>query len=231
MGLGQNIAALLEIRDISQSELAKRVGVKPQTIQSLVSGRTKKTAYLAQIAAVLGCRPMDLLADNFDATSIEESDLPALYAGDLGAGLVDIARVEYASIGRYDAALSAGPGSLLEAEPEPMGYHLVEAQWLRTVTRATPNHLAIVRVDGDSMEPTFDDGDWVMIDATQKRLSRQGVYAFRVMDALWVKRIEINLQNRLIHITSDNRNYDPQDLAEDELDVLGRVVCIVARKV
>jgi phage repressor protein C with HTH and peptisase S24 domain len=146
-------------------------------------------------------------------------------------GIVDLGAAEYASVGRFDAALSAGHGSLLESDPDPLGYQLFEAQWLRSLTQATPAHLAVVRVDGDSMEQTLSNGDWVLVDLTQRSFNREGVYALRIGDTGWIKRLSLNLRDRLIRVISDNDVYPLQELAEDELDIIGRVVCIVARRV
>lgn len=138
---------------------------------------------------------------------------------------------EFVPIRRYDAALSAGPGSINDPSAEPIGYHLVESQWVRTLTSAIADNLAVLRVDGDSMEPTLDDGDWVLIDRTQTRINRPGVYAIQVGDTAWVKRITLNLRDRLVQVISDNSVYPIQELNEEELSVIGRVIWIVGRKI
>jgi len=145
--------------------------------------------------------------------------------------VIELQGVEHSLIPRFDASLSAGPGSLLTDEPEPIGYHPIETQWLQGITRATPDYLAIVKVDGDSMVDTLQDGDWVLLDLTQKRASREGIYALRVGDDLWVKRLTLNLADRLITIISDNPLYPRQDLPEEELQILGRVCWVVARRI
>ena len=157
-------------------------------------------------------------------------DQSPLYSGRLDAGVLQIDEQDYATIPRFDARLSAGPGSLLADEPEPLGYHLVEMQWLRLVTNTAPKHLATVQVDGDSMEPTLFDGDWVLVDTTQRRISRQGIFALRVFDSVWVKRLQPILSLGVIRIHSDNEAYDSEDVTEDLIQAIGRVVSIVARR-
>jgi phage repressor protein C with HTH and peptisase S24 domain len=117
----------------------------------------------------------------------------------------------------------------LEAEPEPLGYHLLEAQWLRAITRAAPDALAVVMVDGDSMEPTLWNRDWVLLDTTQRRIQRQGVFALRFHDTVWVKRLQPSFSRQSIRILSDNAHYEPDEAAEADLSVIGRVVALVAR--
>lgn len=137
----------------------------------------------------------------------------------------------YVALARFDQRMSAGPGSLLEEDAEPLGYHLVETQWLHALTTANINSLCVVRVSGDSMEDTFRDGDWVLIDRTQVRVSREGVYAMRVADTFWIKRISLNLREKLVRVISDNPKYHMDELPEDELSLIGRVVALVARKI
>lgn len=145
--------------------------------------------------------------------------------------IVEFDQSEFTAIGRYDAGYSAGPGSLLEPTAEPLGFYLAETTWLRSLTKAKPEHLAIVRVDGDSMKPTLEDGDWVLVDRTQKKIAREGIYTIQVMDNAWVKRISLNLREKLVRIISDNQAIPMQELSEDDLHVVGRVVSLVARRV
>ncbi|MEM1398996.1 MAG: S24 family peptidase [Pseudomonadota bacterium] len=146
------------------------------------------------------------------------------------ADIVEFEGVEHTMIPRFDASVSAGLGSLLTDEPEPIGHHPIETQWLHSVTRAAPERLAIVKVDGDSMADTLQDGDWILLDLSQQRASREGIYALRVGQDLWVKRLTLNLADKLITVISDNPRYPRQDLPEEDLEILGRVCWVVARR-
>ena len=52
--LGSRIAAAREECEMSQSGLARRIGVRPQSISALEIGVSKTSVHLAQIAIVLG---------------------------------------------------------------------------------------------------------------------------------------------------------------------------------
>src|SRR5271163_1499020 len=52
--LGSRIAAAREGCEMSQSGLARRIGVRPQSISALEVGVSKTSVHLAQIAIVLG---------------------------------------------------------------------------------------------------------------------------------------------------------------------------------
>ena len=87
-----------------------------------------------------------------------------------------------------------------------------------------------MRVRGDSMTPTLLDGDWVLVDKAQRRVSQEGIYALRVFEDSWIKRISLNLRDRLVRIISDNPVVPMQELPEAEIDVIGRVISLVSRK-
>ena len=58
----------------------------------------------------------------------------------------------------YDARASAGPGH--EIDREAVVYRIAfREEWVRTVTTAPLDQLAVISVDGDSMEPTLRTGD------------------------------------------------------------------------
>lgn len=159
------------------------------------------------------------------------ADLPAAYSGDLQPGTIEVGGTDFTAIGQYDAAFSAGQGSLLDPHEEPLGYHLVQAQWLHTVTHSSPDHLAVVRVDGDSMESTLHDGDWVLIDRKQTKALRAGIYAINAHGHCWIKRLNVSLSKKLIQIISDNKAYEIDELPEEEVTLIGRVISLVIRKI
>ncbi len=51
--LGDRLVQVLDEQHVSQAELARRVGVKQQTIQKLCTNRSARSAYVAEIARAL----------------------------------------------------------------------------------------------------------------------------------------------------------------------------------
>lgn len=138
----------------------------------------------------------------------------------------------FVSIGRFDAAFSMGPGSLIAEEPEPLGYWVFEDQWLHGLSTVAPSLMAVVKVNGDSMTPTLFGGDLVLIDRSKTRPNVEGIYAIRVGDTAWVKRISVNLKSRKVRVLSDNPLVPKQpEMDEEDLSIIGRVIALVARKV
>ena len=86
--------------------------------------------------------------------------------------------------------------------------------------------LSVVRVMGDSMEPTLSDGDDVLVDASDhgSRL-RDGIYVMRIDDTLVVKRIALRPDSPFITIASDNPTYPTwEDIDRSTVHIAGRVL-------
>ena len=83
--LGDRLNWALDKKGMSQSELARRIGVKPQSIQAIVSGKAKTSGRIAKIARVLGLNA-HWLADN-EGKPWASQERPRVKAvGYIGAG-------------------------------------------------------------------------------------------------------------------------------------------------
>jgi hypothetical protein len=120
---------------------------------------------------------------------------------------------------------SAGPGAIGEdqlARP----YFAFDPAWLRAITGASSEQLTMIRVEGDSMSPTLNAGDDILIDhAAPAEGLRDGIYVLRVDEALLVKRLAIHPFGGRVTVQSDNPTYpDWPDRGLDELTCIGRVI-------
>src|SRR3546814_3137984 len=82
-----------------------------------------------------------------------------------------------------------------------------DPKWLRDLG-ADPRALSIIRVEGDSMAPTLNDGDDILVDGGDAagRL-RDGIYVLRMDDALMVKRVARAPGAGRIWVISDTPQY------------------------
>ena len=120
---------------------------------------------------------------------------------------------------------SAGPGALPDAE-SARPYFAFDPGWLRSLTGSPVSNLSVIRVEGDSMAPTLNAGDDILVDLTDTadRL-RDGIYVLRVDGALLVKRLAIHPVGRRVTVQSDNPAYsDIPDCGLDEIECIGRVI-------
>jgi phage repressor protein C with HTH and peptisase S24 domain len=128
-------------------------------------------------------------------------------------------------IARYSVAASAGFGAIAGFE-RPIAQLGFSKSWLEQLSRAKPEDLSIIKVEGDSMLPTLNDGDDIMVDRSSAsgRIS-DGIYVLRRDDTLMVKRITVSPSRATYTVSSDNPAYaNWPDCIPDEIDVLGRVV-------
>lgn len=151
--------------------------------------------------------------------AIPESMLggPRLSENDHSADLVAV---------RRDAIrVSAGPGAIpVDESGKP--YFAFDERWLKALTATPANQLTVIRVEGDSMAPTLNTGDDILVDLADRieRL-RDGIYVLRVDDALLVKRLALNPVARRVTVQSDNPAYaDWPDCAIGEIHCVGRVI-------
>jgi phage repressor protein C with HTH and peptisase S24 domain len=130
-----------------------------------------------------------------------------------------------ATVKRHPVMVSAGPGALVTEElGKP--YFAFDERWLKALTSTPAGNLSIVRVEGDSMAPTLNAGDDILVDLgdSADRL-RDGIYVLRIDDALVVKRLALNPVGRRVTVQSDNPAYpDWPDCPLKDIKPIGRVI-------
>jgi phage repressor protein C with HTH and peptisase S24 domain len=129
------------------------------------------------------------------------------------------------SVKRHPVSVSAGPGAVVTEElGKP--YFAFDERWLKALTPSQPSNLSIVKVEGDSMAPTLNAGDDILVDLgdSAERL-RDGIYVLRIDDAVVVKRLALNPTGRRVTVQSDNPAYpDWPDCSLADIRPIGRVI-------
>jgi hypothetical protein len=144
-------------------------------------------------------------------------------------GFSDVARrTGLVTIKKLNVGASAGPGALNDVE-SLAGKIGFDEKWLRKIG-VDPAHLSLIRVEGESMSPTLNDGDDIMVDRTAADGPlRDGIHVIRLDDALMVKRLAKGPGSRL-SVMSDNPAYpDWPDVDPAALTIVGRVVWAARR--
>jgi hypothetical protein len=129
------------------------------------------------------------------------------------------------SVSRSAVRASAGPGAL-PGDEAGKPYFGFDERWLKLLTATPASGLSIIRVEGDSMAPTLNPGDDILVDSgdTLEGL-RDGIYVLRVDDALLVKRLAIHPIGSRVTVQSDNPAYpDWPDCSLAEIHCVGRVI-------
>lgn len=122
---------------------------------------------------------------------------------------------------------SMGAGLMLPEHDEVITRMEISQQWLRRhASFSAPENLALITGIGDSMQPTFSDGDVLMVDRGVTDIKVDAVYVLALRDELYIKRVQRRPDGSVLML-SDNRAYEPYMIANGDKDrfaVLGRVV-------
>lgn len=128
---------------------------------------------------------------------------------------------EFSLVEKRKGAISAGSG--LRPDNDVDFRLAFRNDWLEQFGGA--KQLFVVRVEGDSMEPTLMENDTVLINKNANTIGAGGgIFAINWHDMVLVKRLQINPQTNEITIKSDNSNYDSMVVKPSEIEIEGKVI-------
>jgi len=210
-----------EKRELSRRELAEQINCSVGQITKLERRERELTqGWMERLSGVLDVAPAKLM---IPATQSRHPDVASEIVLGNARG-IEFNSVTYMAIGVWDIRAAAGAGAVND-ESEPASFNLYRAEWLHRITTAAPEHLAVIRVAGDSMWETLHDGDHVLVDRSQRGIGRDGIYIIDLGNELQVKRVSRHPGNKLLTIKSDNPAYPTySDIRPEDIDVKGRVI-------
>lgn len=220
--IGDRLAWLIDDRRTTQSAVAKLVGVSQPSIGRLISGETRETGKLLELARALKTSPEYLIGETDDpgTSSVSEHRLAYRHApAERDPDLIEVPQIDL----RY------GLGGTYIDGPVEEEKRTFSRKLLRQLTNAAPENLFWALGDGDSMEPTIRSGELILIDRSQVTpRSGDGIWAFAWGDIGMVKRLR-PLPDGTVEIHSDNPLVRPATASDSEIHVVGRVAAVVRR--
>ena len=219
MRTGERIAARRAELGLSQSELARQAGISQATIGKLESGISSGSSQMHKIARALQTTS-DFLTGETDDPSLGAAPAPTpqMIAEQLGMTLIP----------EVDLSFALGGGNYVDG---PVATTLVpyRTDWLERITRGAQADVILTRGDGDSMMPTILDDDDVIVNRSDRIITKQDrIWALGYGDLVAIKRVR-RLASGIFQLLSDNPNVSPIEAYEDELRVIGRVIWIGRR--
>jgi len=198
------------------SGVAAKAGISRQSLNAIMNAEaTPKVGTLRAIANALNCS-MDEFIDPeaSDALPQEGGDLPAVEG--------------FAQIGEIDLAYGLG-ATFVDGMVVAETARYFPLDWVRRYTLSPPSALRFAPGKGNSMSPTIDDGDIMLIDLNDTSPS--------FADLIWVCAIgEMGMVKRLgtrpggtIVIKSDNPVVPDEVAADGEIHIIGRVVAVIKK--
>ncbi len=215
--LGHRLVELMEGQGLTQSELARLVGLKQPSIGRLISGDTKETGKLFDLAKHLKTTPGYLVGET-DDPSYREIQPPTK---------TEVAiQLDMVAVQEIDLAYGMG-GQYLDVQAVEESTVWFPSSWVSQFTKSDPEHLRFCRGDGDSMVPTIGNRDIVLFDLSQNHLNRQdSIWVVAIADIGMIKRVRA-LPDGSYELHSDNPLVSPQFAADGEMHVIGRVVASI----
>ncbi|BBE74339.1 LexA repressor [Pleomorphomonas sp. SM30] len=224
----------------SQSGLARAMGVDPSVVNKISNGKRRLKSSEIPIAATYIGEPAPA-PDELQYVPIDEDGAPSSPSSSIGMDgprMVYTPEVSGASP-EVDVRGGAGDGAIGNAAifalpaggsatgHEVIGEWLFPMPFLRQELKARPGYTVVVEVQGDSMRPTLEPGDRVIVDLSQNRLGPDGaVYLISDDDGEpQVKRIQkTDGEPRKVLVTSDNPAVRDRPMRADRVKIIGRVV-------
>jgi len=202
-------------RDHYDKLIQELLGTKGKPIYDIQRGKSKNpsVATLEAVATVLKIPLSELTGPRREARI--QSDMPptrSIY-DDVGP----------AKIRQFDLSFAMGPGNNIDDYVEE-GILDFDITLLRSITRSPEERLFVARGDGDSMFPTLQGEDMILVDTMQRTLNMQDrIWAVSIYGAGAVKRLRAKGAGK-IEVISDNKTIDPQIVDVEDLAILGRVI-------
>lgn len=215
--IGERILERLDALNMSQTELARRVGLSQPSIYALIHRNKTGSKYLSAIARELRTTTAYLTGETDDP---DEGAVPAPTVRDIAEhlDLVAIAEIDQ----------DYGMGGSFSADYVEEKVHHFPRTWIESITPSPPQLLTIARGRGDSMDPTIRDRDMVIIDRSRTMLDEQdAIWALAVGQIGMIKRLRARGES--IVIKSDNQLVGDEEVSGEEVTLVGRVVFVGRR--
>lgn len=125
-------------------------------------------------------------------------------------------------IRQVNGSISAGGGLLPDNSVDIQC--AFRREWIRK-RGGSPDNMSLIKVSGDSMEPTLLSGDLVLVDHSRISVSVPGgIYAISIDHEIMIKRIQVLFHEGKLKIISDNRQYEPMDIEAEKVRINGKVI-------
>lgn len=209
---GGRLQALIKTRNLSQRQFADALGFSQSFIARIERGAALPSrSFIEAVSQAFGISADWLLLGIGKMTG--DPPVPRFGPPDHDRpahGDVTIRGFEYSVIDRFLIDVSAGRGIVVDTEARGGGMAF-PTSWLSR-HGISADHAGLVRVTGDSMQPTIPAGALVLVHRSEMDVLREGIFAFRRGAEAFIKRLvpsnfDADRRPQTLTVISDNRSY------------------------
>ena len=224
--LGERVKEERKKRRWSQADLGAKVGVSQAAISEIERDVPKSSGLVIPIAKAFKV-DVSYLTDgkeNISKQIADNSDI-IIIGGDRHGQVAD--PKEYVMIPRYDVRGSCGEGidvnevTIVDGMPMPVA-------WLRAQNLPEAHLLAVIEASGDSMQPTIEDGQTLIVNTVDIEPKSTKIYLICIDGKLFIKRLIYTPNGWIMRSDNPNKSNYPDFVIEEEkfsnIDIQGRVV-------
>ena len=99
----------------------------------------------------------------------------------------------------------------------------IDSTIMQNIVLEGNQEIEAITVDGESMEPTLQDGSIVFIDRSQTNINKNGIFIVEASGGLFIKRIRQRADG-MVELLSENTLYPPEPIHPDAVTIVGKVV-------
>lgn len=200
-----DIKTRLEALGLSQSDLARAIGITPDKVNKVFAGtRQWKADELQKVYRVLA----DLEARGGYGL---EPDLPEVDGSQ-----------SYLPVEVLPSFAGMGGGGNGDGDIE---HALISRRMIEDELHAKPSDLLLLEARGESMMPDFLHGDQILIDKRDRNPIQPGAFALWDGDGYVVKLVErVPRERGRYRVFSANDRFSAYEVDEDEITIMGRPV-------
>lgn len=222
--LAERLRALRLERGLSQKELCRIAHLGESAVKDIEADKVVSPRYgtVVALAAALQITPASLMGEDEPPRIQPYTPPPPKPEG----------------VPEIDVHAGCGSGGECAVDYQPdgngglMATDRIKASWglpddyLSSELRINKKSARIIEIVGDSMSPTLQSGDRVMVNTADKNPSPPGVFALWDGFGVVVKRVERvhGSSPPAIRVVSDNANHREYILTAGEANIIGRVV-------
>ena len=191
--IGERIRIARNQARLTQEQLALALGLSGQSAVGNYERdvNVPDVATLTKIAEITGVSLMWLISGGGEHSDLVAENIVTRYS---------VSEDKYAFIPRYSASAAAG-GGLENGHEEVSGTHAYRRDWLER-RQLLPALLAVIEVEGDSMSPTINDGDVILVNRAERKIRKGQVFVFQTEAGVRLKRL-YKLMDGRVRVSSD----------------------------